>query len=99
MLIDWATESEMGKQATVRLVRIVLAISSCNAQYPTQETISEMPFGFWYIFQDDMIACEPPQFQVAISTFGPIYEELVNSLLLCIGYSEVAEEKEQVEYR
>ena len=20
-----------------------------------------MPFGFWYIFQDDMIACEPPQ--------------------------------------
>ena len=39
-------------------------MSACNAQYPTQETISEMPFGFWYIFQDDMIACEPPQFQL-----------------------------------
>ena len=87
MLIDWSTESEMGKQATVRLVRIVLAVSSCNAQYPTQETISEMPFGFWYIFQDDMIACEPPQFQVAISTFGPIYEELVNSLMRKAMYS------------
>ena len=41
-----------------------LGVSACNAQYPTQETISEMPFGFWYIFQDDMIACEPPQFQL-----------------------------------
>ena len=87
MLIDWSTEAEIGKQATVRLVRIILAISSCNAQFPTQETISEMPFGFWYIFQDDMIACEPPQFQVAIATFGPIYEELVNALMRKAMYS------------
>ena len=46
-----------------------------------------MPFGFWYIFQDDMIACEPPQFQLAIATFGPIYEELVNALMRKAMYS------------
>ncbi len=87
MLIDWSTENETGRQMAVRLVRIILAVSSCQAQYPTQETISEMPFGFWYIFQDDMIACEPPQFQMAIATFGPVYEELVNSLLKKSMYS------------
>jgi hypothetical protein len=92
MLIDWATESEAGRNVAVRLVRIILAISSCNAQFPTQETISEMPFGFWYIFQDDMIACEPPQFQAAIATFGPIYEDLVNSLLRKSMYSLVEQE-------
>ena len=67
--------------------RIFIGVSACNAQYPTQETISEMPFGFWYIFQDDMIACEPPQFQLAIATFGPIYEELVNALMRKAMYS------------
>ena len=87
MLIDWSTEDEVGRNATVRLVRIILGVSSCNAQFPTQETISEMPFGFWYIFQDDMIACEPPQFQQAIATFGPIYEELVNALMRKAMYS------------
>ena len=51
MLIDWSTEEEAGRNATVRLVRIILGVSACNAQYPTQETISEMPFGFWYILQ------------------------------------------------
>ena len=25
-----------------------------------------MPFGFWYIFQDDIIACEPPQYEHCI---------------------------------
>lgn len=87
MLIDWSTENEAGRNATVRLVRIILGVSSVNAQFPTQETISEMPFGFWYIFQDDMIACEPPQFQITIATFGPIYEELVNALMRKAMYS------------
>ena len=87
MLIDWATSDETGRNLTVRLVRIILGVSSCNAQFPTQETISEIPFGFWYIFQDDMIACDPPQFQVAIATFGPLYEELVNALMRKAMYS------------
>ena len=33
------------------------------------------------------LACEPPQFQVAIATFGPIYEELVNALMRKAMYS------------
>ena len=87
MLIDWSMEEEAGRNAAVRLVRIILGVSACNAQYPTQETISEMPFGFWYIFQDDMIACDPPQFQLVIATFRPIYEELVNALMRKAMYS------------
>lgn len=87
MLIDWSTECQAGRDATLRLVRIILAVSSCSAQFPTQETISEMPFGFWYIFQDDIIACDPLQFQAAIATFGPSYEELVNALIRKSMYS------------
>src|SRR5207249_819277 len=52
-----------------------------KAQYPTQETLSEMPFGFWYIFQDDIIACEAQQFQLCVGVFGSAYHNLVESLL------------------
>ena len=44
-----------GRDVVLRLVTAILAASSCHAQFPTQETISEMPFGFWYILQDDII--------------------------------------------
>ena len=81
----------------LRLVTAILAASSCYAQFPTQvsllfscplinllilqETISEMPFGFWYILQDDIIACEPEQYQKCVSLFGPVYTALVNAML------------------
>merc|ERR1719319_1215389 len=64
-----------------RLLITILAASSCHAQFPTQETISEMPFGFWYILQDDIIACEPEQYQQCVALFGPIYTALVNAML------------------
>ncbi len=51
LLLDWSTESLEGRQHATKLVSIVLSISSCQAQYPTQERLSDMPFGFWYIFQ------------------------------------------------
>jgi hypothetical protein len=51
MLIDWSLESPDGRQTVLQLVSIIHSISACSGQYPTQETISEMPFGFWYIFQ------------------------------------------------
>ena len=65
----------------LRLVTAILAASSCYAQFPTQETISEMPFGFWYILQDDIIACEPPQYEACVATYAPIYQNLVDALL------------------
>ena len=40
-----------------------------------------MPFGFWYILQDDIIACEPEQYQQRVALFGPIYTALVNAML------------------
>lgn len=81
LLIDWATTSREGRDVVLRLVTTILAASSCHAQFPTQETISEMPFGFWYILQDDIIACEPEQYQQCVSLFGPIYTALVNAML------------------
>ncbi len=51
MMLDWSIESEQGRDVTIRLVSTILHVSICNAQYPTSETLSEMPFGFWYIFQ------------------------------------------------
>ena len=81
LLIDWATSSSEGRDVVLRLVTTILAASSCHAQFPTQETISEMPFGFWYILQDDIIACEPEQYQQCVALFGPIYTALVNAML------------------
>ena len=81
MMIDWSTEDPRGKELVFQLLQVILAISSVPAQYPVQETISEMPFGFWYIFQDDIIACEPPQYDYCIATFAPIYQALVDALL------------------
>ena len=81
MILDWAIESQDGQLAAIRLVNVILNVSLCNAQYPTQETLSEMPFGFWYIFQDDIIACEPQQFQICAAVFGPVYLKLVEGLL------------------
>ena len=73
--------SAEGRDVVLRLVTSILAASSCHAQFPTQETISEMPFGFWYILQDDIIACEPEQYQQCVALFGPIYTALVNAML------------------
>ena len=81
LLIDWATSSGEGRDVVLRLVTAILAASSCHAQFPTQETISEMPFGFWYILQDDIIACEPEQYQQCVALFGPVYTALVNAML------------------
>lgn len=66
----------------LRLISAILSASSCPAQFPTQETISEMPFGFWYILQDDIIACEPEQYQQCVALFGPVYTALVNTMLV-----------------
>ena len=81
MMLDWAIESQEGQIAAIRLVNVILNVSLCDAQYPTQETLSEIPFGFWYIFQDDIIACEPQQFQICAAVFGPVYLKLVEGML------------------
>lgn len=81
LLIDWATTSGEGRDVVLRLVNTILIASSCHAQFPTQETLSEMPFGFWYILQDDIIACEPEQYQQCVALFGPVYTALVNAML------------------
>jgi len=81
MMIDWSTTDARGKELALQLLQVILAVSSVPAQFPIGETVSEMPFGFWYIFQDDIIACEPPQYEQCIATFAPVYQALVDALL------------------
>ena len=71
-----------GRTCVLRLISAILSASACPAQFSTQETISEMPFGFWYILQDDIIACEPEQYQQCVALFGPVYMALVQTMLV-----------------
>ena len=34
-----------------------------------------------FCFQDDIIVCEPPAYEACVATFGPIYQNLVESML------------------
>ena len=49
-----------------------------------------MPFGFWYIFQDDMIACEPPQVREISYKDYEIHVTIIRSydytILFLIGF-------------
>ncbi len=81
LLLDWTVQSEEGRLAATKLISLILQVSSCPAQYPTQEKISEMAFGFWYTFQDDIIACDPPQYQTCVGVYGQAYHALVEAML------------------
>jgi len=81
MLSELKSTLQEGRDCVLRLISAILAASSCPAQFPTQETISEIPFGFWYILQDDIIACEPEQYQHCVAVLGPVYTALVNAML------------------
>ena len=81
LLLDWTVQSEEGKATATKLISLILQTSSCPAQYPTHERLSEMAFGFWYIFQDDIIACDPPQYQSCVSVYGQAYHALVEAML------------------
>jgi len=46
-IINWTLSSEQSREQAMRLISLLLAISSCPHQYPTVERISEMPLNFW----------------------------------------------------
>jgi hypothetical protein len=73
------TDSE--KELALRLIKLILGVSTIPAQYPTQETISEIPFGFWCVFQDEIVSSDPGKLQQCIQIFTPMYQTLVDSLL------------------
>ena len=52
-----------------------------------------MPFGFWYILQDDIIACEP---ELCVALFGPVYIALVNAMLNKSMYDPKADQGESL---
>ncbi len=81
LLLDWTLQSDEGRSNASKVVSIILQLSSTPAQFPTQERVSEMLFGFWYIFQDDIIACEPQEYQACVAVYGHAFHALVEAFL------------------
>ncbi|XP_072023500.1 LOW QUALITY PROTEIN: importin-13-like [Amphiura filiformis] len=90
------------RQQAVDFINIILAFTALPGHYPVDETISNMPFGFWYILQDDMVSADAPKFQEYVRIYAPIYMNLVEVMLTKVQYPSDeeyttwnAEEKEQ----
>ena len=63
MMLGWLIESKQTRGVTMLLASAILQVSTCDLQHPTREQLSEVPFSFKCIFQDDITSCELLQFQ------------------------------------
>lgn len=69
------------KQTATDLVELLLNCSSQPGRYPTDETRSCIPFGFWYALQDDLATLDQPLEKWALLALKPIYTRLAEALL------------------
>ncbi|XP_077981150.1 importin-13-like [Glandiceps talaboti] len=83
--------SDEYKQHVMELTRFILGFSALPGHYPVDETISNIPFGFWYILQDDIISAEAEKFQEYTYIYTPIYMSLVEILISKVQYPDESE--------
>ncbi|XP_071954474.1 importin-13-like [Antedon mediterranea] len=90
------------RQQCLDLTNLILGFTALPGHYPVDENISNMPFGFWYILQDEITGAETVKCQEYLMTFGPIYMHLVDVMLTKVQYPSEdeyntwnTEEKEQ----
>ncbi|XP_014469639.1 PREDICTED: importin-13 [Dinoponera quadriceps] len=69
------------KQTAADLVELLLECTSQPGRYPTDETRSSIPFGFWYALQDDLATLDQPVDKWALLALKPIYTRLAEALL------------------
>ncbi|XP_043263267.1 importin-13-like isoform X2 [Colletes gigas] len=74
-------ESETQKWTAQNLIELLLQCSEQKGRYPTDETRSCIPFGFWYILQDDTATLDGPYKSYALVALKPIYARLAHALL------------------
>lgn len=63
------------------LIELLLECSEQEGRYPTEETRSCIPFGFWYALQDDLATLDQPFENRALQVLKPIYFRLAQALL------------------
>ncbi|XP_071799538.1 importin-13-like isoform X1 [Asterias amurensis] len=89
------------RQQAVEFTNLIIGFTALPGHYPVDESISNIPFGFWYILQDDIVSSDQEEFQEYVRVFAPVYMHLVEVMLTKVQYppdeeynSWNAEEKE-----
>ncbi|XP_012226434.1 importin-13 isoform X2 [Linepithema humile] len=72
---------EMRTTTSNGLITLLLECSDQSGRYPTDETRSCIPFGFWYALQDDLTTLDQPLENRALQALKPIYYRLAQALL------------------
>ncbi|XP_046387524.1 importin-13 isoform X2 [Ischnura elegans] len=64
------------------ILELLLECTGMQGQYPSEETLSAIPFGFWYILQEEVVSLETAQHDAYIRLLSPVYSRLADILLL-----------------
>ncbi|KAJ8305632.1 hypothetical protein KUTeg_016177 [Tegillarca granosa] len=95
-------QEEGRRQNSMNLLQMVLACSSLPGHYPVDENSSNMPFTFWYLLQDDILASDAEKYRLLLPLYQPVFFSLIEILLIKVQYPPeeeyetwTAEEKEQ----
>ncbi|XP_071453476.1 importin-13 isoform X2 [Hetaerina americana] len=64
------------------ILDLLLECTGMQGQYPVEETLSSIPFGFWYILQEEVVSLEAAQHEAYVRLLSPVYSRLADILLL-----------------
>lgn len=73
--------NETQKWTSEGLIELLLQCSEQEGRYPTDETRSCIPFGFWFALQDGLFTLDQPLEDKALQALKPIYARLAQALL------------------
>ncbi|XP_022101728.1 importin-13-like isoform X1 [Acanthaster planci] len=74
------------RQHAVEFTNLIIGFTALPGHYPVDETISNIPFGFWYILQDDIVSSDQEEFREYVRVFAPVYMHLVEVMLTKVQY-------------
>ncbi|KAK4310687.1 hypothetical protein Pmani_017765 [Petrolisthes manimaculis] len=80
MLLQSALQPEH-QASVVQVVALLLQCAATPGQYPTDETISNIPFAVWFTIQDDIMTFEGEQQAELLTLFQPVYLQLVDTFI------------------
>ncbi|XP_014680934.1 PREDICTED: importin-13-like [Priapulus caudatus] len=88
LLVENLLLESPNKINVTKLLSMILQCSSMPGYFAVDENCSDLPFGFWYILQDDVIAAEPEHFQVYTEILQPVFATLVDIFLLKVQFPD-----------
>ncbi|KAK6640059.1 hypothetical protein RUM43_008336 [Polyplax serrata] len=81
LCLNWLKDGGEPRENVLILISYILQCSAAKGYYPKDETYSRLPFGFWYVLQDEIILSSSEDHILFMKYLGPIYEKLVNILI------------------